>query len=93
MESIKETKEALHGSFVLAEIIGAELKDGVQAADLVAIVQKILADEAKKAALDAAIKDIQKVPAEVKDLSLAEGVELAQVVIHKLPDLLKALSK
>lgn len=90
---IKETKEALSGLLTLAEIIGKELKDGAQLQDAVAIFHAISSDPAKKAELEAAFADIKKVPDEIKDISLSEGVELSSILIKRLPDLLKVLGK
>ena len=94
MEGINETKQALIGVMVLGEVVAKELKNGFQfPGDLVAVFAAIQADEVKKAKLEAAIADIQKVPAELKDVSVAELIELASAVISELPALIEALKK
>lgn len=90
-EGIKETKEAVVGVINLGAILVKELKDGFQVADLVAILNDIQNDPIKKAKLEAALADIQKVPAEIKDITMAEGIELAAAVIAELPGLLGSL--
>lgn len=90
---IQETKEVIKLAFVLASVIGGELKDGFQFADLLAVFNKMQGDDARKAVVDAALKDIKVVPEEVKDLSVMEGIELAVFAGGEVPALLEALSK
>ena len=93
-ESVKESKEAIVGVLVLGAIVAKELKNGFQfPGDLVAMFAAIQADEIKKAKLEAAVADIQKVPAEIGDLSISEIVELAGAVVGELPALIEALKK
>lgn len=94
METVKETKEAIVGVLVLGAIVAKELKNGFQfPADLVQMFAAIQADEAKKAKLEAAVAAIEKVPAELKDLSVSESIELASAIISELPALIEALKK
>lgn len=88
---IQETKEALIGLIDLAQIIGKEVKDGIQLSDLVAILNGYMADPVKKAEIDAALKDAGKIAGELKDISMSEGIELGGVLIGRLPGLLDAL--
>lgn len=90
---IKETKELIKGILELVKVSAEVLKDGVQAQDIVDGYMKLVADPVKKAALEAAIKDIQAVPAEVKDINLVESVELLVLVAQELPALLDAFKK
>lgn len=93
-ESIKETKEGVIGAMVLAGIIAKEMKNGFQfPADLIAMFAAIQGDAVKKAKLDAAVDAINKVPAEISDISMAEGIELATAVITELPELIEAFKK
>jgi hypothetical protein len=93
MSDIKETKELLKGILAVAKVSAEIFKDGVQAQDLVDGYLKLAGDPVKKAELEAAIAGISGVSAEVKDLSLAEGVELLVVVAQELPALLAAFKK
>lgn len=87
---IKETKEAGLGLIAVVDLIVAQLKDGAQAADLVAIASKIMADEALKAELLAAVSGWSQIPVECKDIDVAEVLELGQAWV---PAILKALGK
>jgi hypothetical protein len=44
----------------------------------------------KKAAIEAALKNIQAIPAEVKDVTLSEGVEIAMHVVSEIPGIIEA---
>lgn len=90
---VKETKELLTGIFVIAKVLGAELKDGFQIADLVAAFNAIQADPIKKAQLEAALKEVKMVPDEVKEISLSESLELVVHVIGELPSVIEAFKK
>ena len=90
---IKETKELLKGVLSLVKVSAEVLKDGVQVQDLVDGYVKLSADPAKKAEIEAALAGISQVPAEIKDISLAEGLELAILLIQEMPELLKAFAK
>lgn len=93
-EGIKETKEGVVGAMILAGIIAKEMKNGFQfPADLIAMFAAIQGDAEKKAKLDAAVDAINKVPAEVSDISMAEGIELATAVVQELPALIESFKK
>jgi hypothetical protein len=93
-EGIVQTKESVIGVLVLGALVAHELKNGFQfPGDLVALFAAIQADEVKKAKLEAAVADIQKVPAELGDLSVSEIVELVGAVVAELPALIEALKK
>lgn len=84
---VKETKEAILALVILGKFVADRAKDGVQLDDALALAQKFAADEAFKAKVMAGVEGLDKIPAEVKDLKLAELLELAQV----LPEVLAAL--
>lgn len=88
---IKETKEALIGVNELAIEIVKHAKDGIQASDAVAILDDFKNNPELKAALEAAIENIKGVPAEVSDMSLKEGIELAIVQVSYAPKIIEAL--
>ncbi len=90
---IKETKELLTGLLVITKVIAKELKDGFAVQDLVDAFVAVQGDEAKKALVEAALKDVVAVPAEVKDLALGESIELVIHVLGELPSLLAAFKK
>jgi hypothetical protein len=86
---VKELKEAILGLVVLGKAVAVLAKDGVDLSDAVALGQKFAADPAFKDKVLEAVKGIDQVPAEVKDLTLAEGLELA-ALIPQIIDALKA---
>lgn len=88
-DSFKDTKEAVAGAVALAAVLIENLKDGVQAADFVAIMTKYQADAEFKAKIDAAVSDITK--AKTANLSVGELVELMATLIAESPALIKAI--
>lgn len=92
-KGIKETKEAIQGSLVIVKEIAHLLKDGAQIQDLVDGFVAINSDPVKKKAIEDALAGIQEVPAEVKDIDLAEGAELAILLIREIPELVEAFKK
>lgn len=90
---IKETKEALVGVLEISVALASVLKDGVQLTDAADLYAKIWADEAVKAKVLAAIENVKQVPAEVKDITVAEGIDLAIVAAQYVPKIIDALKK
>lgn len=89
-KGIKETKEALKGINELSLCLIKSFKDGVQTSDFMELFVKLQTDEDFKKALTDAADGIKEVPAEISDISMAEGVELAMVQIQYLPKLIEA---
>jgi hypothetical protein len=83
---IVETKEVLHGALLLAAkiIVAAKSNKGI-----VEIGADLVSDSDLRSALAALIDNVSKVPAEAKDLSSEEIVEL---VILAAQDSLKIVS-
>lgn len=90
-KDIKETKEVMVAFLKIAALLAVNFKDGVQAGDMVTIFQKIASDDVLKEALQNAYADIEKVPSEVKDLQVAEVIELLACALPELKDLIKAI--
>lgn len=78
-KSVKETKEVLVLVGDLAALLVEVLKDGVQIADALKIADALMKKPELVIELKAAVAGIEEVPAELKDISLDEGVELAKV--------------
>lgn len=90
-EDVKNTKEMMLAFLKIAALLAANFKDGLQAADFVFVAQKIFQDEELKFALLSAYNDAGKIPAEVKDLSASEAIELLVAATPELTKLIKAL--
>ncbi len=84
---VKETKEALLALIVLGKFVADRLKDGVQLADAGALASALMNDGTFKDVVTAGVEGIDKVPAEVEELDLADMLELAKVI----PELVAAL--
>lgn len=84
---MKETKELLLALALLGKLVADRLKDGVQLDDAVAIGTALLTDAKLKAAVEAAMKDLDKIDDEFKDFNLVKGLELLQI----LPELIASL--
>lgn len=78
-KSVKETKEVLVAVGDLAVLLVEVLKDGVQISDALKIADALMKRPELLIELKAALDGIEEVPAELKDISLDEGIELAKV--------------
>lgn len=76
---IKETQEAILALIILGKFVAERLKDGAGMDDAIALAQKLF-DEEFKAKVMAGVDGIDMVPAEVKDMSIAEMLELAKII-------------
>ena len=91
---IKETGEVIVGAFAVAAEIIRQVKDeGGLVEDVMDIIDKFKSDDVFKGKLEAMIKDIGKVPDEVKDLQLNEGFALGAIALAELPKLIEELQK
>jgi len=89
MKDVKEMKEVLVAVMAIAKALAKAGKDGFDMND----VAGLLSNDEVKAAISAAAIGIAQVPEEIKDLELAEGLELAMVVIKEIPGLIEAFKK
>lgn len=78
---IKETKEAALGAIALGFYIAKLSKDGLDFADLGAFMSKLQNDAVFAEKLKAAYEGADKIPQEIGELSLAEGLELAGAIV------------
>lgn len=88
MEGIEETKEVLNALNVLSIKVISLVK---KHAGVPEMIVSVLGDEELKKAIQVAAEGIQKVPAELKDLSFVEGMDLAMFEASKVPAILDAL--
>lgn len=93
MHGIKETNEMLIGINELSLMLIDRLKDGVGMDDVTALWDKLRDDEDFKAKMEAAYKGVTQIPAEVKDMQIAEGLELVQTQISYIPKLIEKFKK
>lgn len=90
---IKETKEGLIAANEIAVLIISRFKNGIQLEDFEAFYEKLTNDAVFKAQLQAGWDNYKAIPAEIKDVDVNEGVELAMVQLSYLTRLLGALKK
>ncbi len=91
---IVDTKELLIGVNELALEIIKQTKDGLQIGqDLASIFARFQNDPVFAEKLTVAVKGISNVSAEIKDLSVQEGIELASIQLQYIPEIFKLLSK
>jgi hypothetical protein len=90
---IKETKDVLVAANELTLVIIKHVKDGIAVSDIPAIVSELMGSDAFKLALVDAVTGVTNVPAEIKDIDFAEGMELGKVQLDYVPRILEALKK
>lgn len=89
MEQMKETKEAIIALAVLGKFVADRVKDGVQLDDALALGTALMADGEFKTLVQAGYQGMDKISDEFKDMSLAKGLELVEVI----PKLVEILQK
>lgn len=89
----KETKEALVGLNEVALLIGSRFKDGVQFSDFSAFFAALTADAEFKSKMEAAWEGHKSIPTEIKDLDVAEILELVEVQADYVPKLIESMKK
>ncbi len=87
---IKNTKELIVALNVLVIKLAPIVKNGLQVTDLIEGFNAINSDPVAKAELEAALADVKEIPNELKDITIAEAIELAIVQVQQLPALIAA---
>lgn len=87
---VKDIKDVLKAVNLLSIFIIKQVKNGVDMTDATALVAFLMASE-NQAILKDAVAGISNLPAEIKDLSLGEGLELATMLIASIPEYVSAL--
>jgi hypothetical protein len=90
---IKESKEALEGMMELAKCMMMVFKDGVQLADAAELWDKLKNDPEVSAKMMMAYEGYKHIPAEMKDLDLAEGFELAYCAMRHIPEMIEIMKQ
>jgi len=86
---IKNTKEILVAANEIGLVVAQALKDGAQMSDAMVVVGKIMGDLQGK--VGAAISGASEVPAEIKDISVNEVVELVALQLEYVPKFVNVL--
>lgn len=76
----KETKEAIIATVVLGKFVIDRLKDGVDLADVTAMVNALMVDGEFKTKVLAGIDGAEKIPAELKALDLKGAIGMATII-------------
>jgi len=84
---IKESLEFLDLLELLGVEVASALKDGFQGDDLAKLVVNVVMAEE----FQAGVKEIGKIPSEIKDIDASEGVQLGIRALQMVPKILDAL--
>ena len=84
MSGIMETKETLLALLTLGKFVALRAKDGLDLGDAVALVEKFVLDAEFKSVLEAGVKGLDAIPAELKDIEAGEALELAALLIEAM---------
>lgn len=93
MRSIEETKQALIAVNALSIYLIKQFKDGVQVQDFLSLYAKLTADEEFKRKMSDAYVGIGEVPAELKDIDVAEIIELTSLQLSFLPSIINSIKE
>jgi hypothetical protein len=91
-EGIKETLELTVAFLAIARMMAEQFKDGMQAEDAVEIIKKSLTPEMSKLIVDA-YNGVEKVPAEIKDLTLMEVMDLIKIALPQILSIFSNVNK
>lgn len=90
---IEETLDVVHGGNELALDVIERLQDGFDPSDVEGFLDKLKADAKFKQRLTDMYQGIEKVPAEIGDLSIIEGGRLGAAFLGYIPRWVKVLGK
>lgn len=85
---VKETKEAALALIILGKLVADISKDGIEANDLTKLIAAAQDPEFQKV-VKAGVDGAEKIDDEIKDLSLAEGLELGAELLPAILEVLK----
>lgn len=84
MANTVETKEALIALIRLGKFIASQAKDGFQVGDGLALAQLLITSEAFRDVIVDGFLGAAQIPAELKEISFEDGMELAMTMISEL---------
>lgn len=90
---IEETKDVLIAMNKVALLLATRLKDGLNVDDAFAFFNAFMMDGDVKEAVMEAWDGYDKIPSELSDLDLSEGLELGKMQLDFIPEILVALKK
>lgn len=88
----KETTEAAIALIQLAKVIAEVSKDGFQWSDAAVVAQK-LSESPLKEKIEAAKEGMDKIPAELKDLGVADAFGVVATLAPEIIELITSLPK
>ena len=91
-KGIKETEEMILALLKIAQILAVQFKDGIQSTDALEIIKKVMTPELEKIVVDA-YNGMNEIPAEIKDISLAEALDLFKVIAPEVMAIVGAVAK
>jgi len=86
---VKNSKAMLRGGMKMTVMMMKLFKDGMQMQDFVIIITELQKDPD----FIEAFRDLKEIPAEMRDLSLSEGMELVMEGIPYIPMMIDAMRK
>ena len=89
--NVKETRDVMIAINDLVLFLIDIFRDGAQLSDAFAVYNKLTADEDFKAKLIAAYEGINLVDDEMRDIDIAEIVELSSLQLSFLPQIMDAI--
>lgn len=91
-KGIKEVLDLLKLVDSLTIVLLQRLKDGIGMDDAAFLV-KLSMDEEFKLVLKEALSGMKEIPEEIKDIDVAEGIQIAMQIISNVPKYLEAVKK
>lgn len=84
MTDVHESKEALVSLIVLGKYVSSLAADGLDFGDLGSLVAKFVSDSKFREVLEAGVKGLDGIPAELKDMKPEEALELVAAIVEAL---------
>jgi len=86
----KEIKDILIALGDLGELVVGLAKDGIQASDAIKLVDALIKNPKIIEDIKAAVQGVSGIPAELKEINLVDGVDLAQCAYDQVKKVLAA---
>lgn len=91
-KGIKETQEMILALLKITKILAVQFKDGIQATDALEIIKKVMTPELEKLIVEA-YNGMDQITEEVKDVSLAEALDLIKIIAPEVMAIIGEVSK